>query len=140
MQFQQMAGHLLRLMHQRSVQLFAARMKALGLDLTPVQFAALSALESQPGLDQAGLAQAIAADKATMGGVVSRMEKKGWIARTVAEADRRARVLTLTPEGAALLTTVSPQVAALQDEILGGLDAKERATFYTLAGKVCRDG
>jgi DNA-binding MarR family transcriptional regulator len=131
-----MAGHLIRRLHQRSVQVFAAQAKAAGVDLTPVQFAALAALEQSPGLDQAGLAAAIAYDRATIGGVVDRLVSKGYVARTVSETDRRARVLTLTGAGAQVLAAFRPVVEAFQAEILEGLDAEERRTFLALARRV----
>ena len=40
----QMAGHLIRRLQQISVSVFTEHMRAAGYDLTPVQFAALSAI------------------------------------------------------------------------------------------------
>lgn len=135
-----MAGHLIRRMHQISVSVFAERMTREGIDLTPVQFAALSTIAAQPGVDQATLAGAIAYDRATLGGVVDRLQHKGLIARVVKTADRRARALTLTAEGEALLTMARPIVTALQDDIVVGLDADERATLNRLMQKATRTG
>jgi hypothetical protein len=50
-----MAGHLIRRLHQQSTQVFAQRTQAAGFDLTPVQFAALDAIQAQPATDQATL-------------------------------------------------------------------------------------
>jgi MarR family transcriptional regulator, temperature-dependent positive regulator of motility len=130
-----MAGHLIRRLHQISVSVFAERMKAAGIDLTPVQFAALSALEGHPEVDQATLAGLIAYDRVTLGGVVDRLEGKGLVHRSVSQQDRRARVLRLTPRGAALLARVQPLVRGFQDEILTGLDAAERAQVMALLRK-----
>ena len=98
-----MPGHLIRRLHQVSTQLFLLRVQAAGSDLTPVQFAALDALSTHPEIDQAGLAGAVAKDRATIGAVVDRLEQKGLIARRVSPADKRARLLSLTPRGQALL-------------------------------------
>lgn len=131
----QMAGHLIRRMHQISVSVFAERMAREGIDLTPVQFAALSEVEARPGIDQATLAGAVAYDRATLGGVADRLETKGLIARKVSAADRRSRVLTLTEKGAALLAHARPAVQALQGDILAGLDETERASLRVLLQK-----
>ena len=96
-------GHLIRRMHQISVSAFAAETKAAGFDLTPMQFAALCMLEENPGIEQATLAGLVAIDRATIGGVVARLETRGLLERSVSRTDRRARVLTLTEIGAALL-------------------------------------
>lgn len=140
MNIHNMAGHLIRRLNQISVSVFQARMKQAGLDLTPVQFAALNALAQYPGLDQARLAGLIAYDKVTIGGVVERLARKGWVVRAQSEADRRARSLHLTKDGAALLARVTPLVQDLQDDILTGLDAEERALFLRLARKAALEG
>lgn len=136
MEMKTAAGHLIRRLNQHSTQVFAMRVQAAGLDLTPVQFAALSVIADHPGLDQARVAAEIAYDRATIGGVIDRLEQKGYIARNVAAHDRRARELRLTEDGAAILDRIRPVVSALQAEILTGLDDGERARFLELAQKV----
>ena len=128
-----MAGHLIRRLHQLSTQVFAQRTQAAGFDLTPVQFAALDAIHHHPGTDQARIAEMIAYDRATIGGVIERLEQKGWVDRVVSERDRRARVLSLTPEGERIIQALVPVVRDLQDEILQSLGDADRARFLRLA-------
>lgn len=128
-----MAGHLIRRLHQLSTQVFVQRTQAAGFDLTPVQFAALDAIGHHPGTDQATVAEMIAYDRATIGGVIERLEQKGWVDRVVSERDRRARVLSLTPEGQRILKALVPVVRGLQDEILASLGDADRARFLKLA-------
>jgi DNA-binding MarR family transcriptional regulator len=130
-----MAGHLIRRLQQQSTQVFQARMQAAGFDLTSVQFAALDAIAQQPGIDQASLAATISFDRATIGGVVDRLEQKGLVQREVSAQDRRARLLQLTPEGEQLLAACHPVVQALQAEILAPLTRAERKDFLALAQK-----
>lgn len=131
----EMAGHLIRRLHQQSTQVFQARTQAAGFELTSVQFAALDAVAQQPGIDQASLAATISFDRATIGGVVDRLEQKGLVERTVSPDDRRARLLHLTAAGRRQLAALRPVVEALQAEILAPLSAKERAAFLALARK-----
>jgi DNA-binding MarR family transcriptional regulator len=131
----EMAGHLIRRLHQQSTQVFQARTQAAGFDLTSVQFAALDAIARQPGIDQASLAATIGFDRATIGGVIDRLEHKGLVQRVVSAQDRRARQLHLTPEGKQLLVASRPVVEALQAEILAPLSARERTAFLALAHK-----
>ena len=130
-----MAGHLIRRLHQQSTQVFQARTQAAGFDLTSVQFAALDAIAQQPGVDQASLAATIGFDRATIGGVVDRLEQKGLLQRVVSSQDRRARQLRLTSDGTRLLGAVRPVVEGLQADILALLSANERARFMALATK-----
>lgn len=130
-----MPGHLIRRLHQISTKVFLQRVRGAGFDLTPVQFAALDTLGRHPGLDQAGLAQNIAKDRATIGAVTDRLEQKGLVHRVVSARDRRARELTLSDEGARVLAALRPVVMALQSEILPGLTAEEYRQFVALAAK-----
>lgn len=130
-----MAGHLIRRLHQQSTQVFQAQTQAAGFDLTSVQFAALDAIAQQPGVDQASLAATIGFDRATIGGVIDRLEQKGLVQRLVSPQDRRARQLHLTQDGARLLAAVRPVVEQLQADILAPLSGPERARFLALASK-----
>ncbi|WP_372884059.1 MarR family winged helix-turn-helix transcriptional regulator [Shimia sp.] len=133
-----MAGHLIRRLHQASTQVFATHMQQQGLDLTPVQFAALDAIRATPGADQAGIAARIAYDRATIGGVIDRLEKKGLVMRTVSARDKRAREVSLSGEGQLLMSRLYPVVEALQADILHGLSEAEKQQFLALASKALR--
>lgn len=131
-----MAGHQIRRLNQISQALFRERMASAWVELTPVQYAALATLDERPGLDQASLAAIIAYDKVTIGGVIDRLAAKGLVDRRPSPTDRRAKALSLTPEGAALLDRVRPVVWALQDDILAGLTGEERSCFLDLLARL----
>ena len=127
----EMAGHLIRRLHQQSTQIFQARMQAAGFDLTSVQFAALDAIAQQPDIDQASLAAVISFDRATIGGVIERLENKGLVQRVINAQDRRARQLRLTREGEQLLAAIRPVVEGLQSEIVAPLSRAERVAVVS---------
>ncbi len=133
-----LAGHLIRRLHQQSTQVFVQRTQAAGFELTSVQFAALNAVHAHPATDQAHVAELIAYDRATIGGVIERLEQKGWIRRVVSERDRRARELSLTPEGERVRSALLPIVQDLQDDLLQPLNDADRARFLQLARQVLR--
>ncbi len=139
-EIQHIPGHLIRRLNQIAVAVFADRVAEAGIELTPVQFAVLSTLSETEGLGQAALAGAVAHDKVTIGGVLDRMEQRGLVARRISPRDRRAREISLTPEGEALLAKAKPVIHALQDDILAGLDSAERETFLTLLQKATEAG
>ncbi len=132
MAFSDMTGHLIRRLHQHAAHVFQVRTKEAGLDLTPVQFAAMDAVATTPGIDQASIAAQIAYDRATIGGVIDRLEQKGWIKRTISNRDRRAREVTLTPTGRDILDRAIPVVSALQADILPGLSNDETSHLRDL--------
>jgi len=138
MNAQGMAGHLIRRLNQISTQVFSRRVQAAGVDLTPVQFAALDTIVAAPGIDQAGVSARIAYDRATIGGVIDRLEQKGLVSRSVSRQDRRARDVRPTERGIRVHGESLPVIAALQDDILPGLTPEERAQFLALAAKAIR--
>ena len=135
-----MPGYLVRRLHQISVSLFSDRVASAGFDITQVQFAALNAAAANPGLDQAGLAGLIAYDRVTIGGVVERLEQKGYLRREISPRDRRARALFVTEAGARVLDALWPIVRELQGEILAGLSEAEQATLVALLKKTTDAG
>jgi DNA-binding MarR family transcriptional regulator len=135
-----MPGHLIRRLHQISQSVFAEMTQAAGIDLTPVQYAALKTVVGNPGIDQATLAGAIAYDRATIGGVVDRLQRKGLVDRVPKARDRRARELTATEAGQALLRKAEPVVARIQEGMLDGLTPQDRANLIALLIKATQAG
>jgi DNA-binding MarR family transcriptional regulator len=123
-------GHHIRRLNQIAVAVFLQETEAHGV--TPVQYAALQAACNTPGLDQRTLAGVIALDTSTMAGVIDRLEARGLLLRQASPGDRRARLLTLTPAGQALLSAVTPAMWRAQERILAPLSPRDRSTFMRL--------
>ncbi len=130
-----MPGHLIRRLHQASQAIFDGEVAAAGVDLTSVQFAALTMIAANPGIDQARLATAIAFDRATTGGVIDRLEAKGFVRREIVKTDRRARRLHLEAAGETTLQAATPIVRHAQTLMLKSLSDKEQATLLRLLSK-----
>lgn len=129
-------GHCIRRLQQVAVALFMHETAAAGV--TPVQFAVLQTLGSQPGIDQRTLAREVSFDTSTIGGVVDRLELRGLLTRSLSPTDRRVRLLHLTADGEALLAEVTPAMERTQERILEPLSARERQEFMRLLQKVVR--
>ena len=128
--YHRVPAHLGRLFHQLCQVLVAEAQATEGL-VSP-EYAALASLDEEPGLDQRGLAASIGVDRNTIGIVVERLEQRGLLTREVDPADRRARVLRLTPEGAALRRRLRPRMLAANARALEALSAEEAATLLAL--------
>jgi DNA-binding MarR family transcriptional regulator len=139
-QIYDMPGHLIRRMHQISNSIFAVEISRAGFELTPVQFGAMKVLSEHPGIDQATLAGLIAYDRVTIGGVIDRLRRRGYIHRRRNAQDRRATELELTEQGAELLAAVEPVVLAVQSQMLEGLSNEERDAFMWLLKKLTVTG
>ena len=125
-----MPGHLIRRLQQIAFALFLDQAKA--FDFTPVQYAALYAVNNNPGIDQTALCNAIALDRSTIGDVVGRLENKGLITRRSGSADRRTKSLHITAAGRRLLADIEPAVEATQRLILAPLKPSQRSAFMRM--------
>ncbi|MFA6267361.1 MAG: MarR family transcriptional regulator [Pseudolabrys sp.] len=128
-------GHLARRFQQIAVAVFHAEVEDAGYDLTPVQYAALAAVGTHPGMDQATLAGAIAYDRTTITGVVDRLVQKGLVVRKQNSRDRRAHALEMTEAGRKSLRGIEPSVEAAQRAMLCGLTAAEAKELMRLMRK-----
>lgn len=132
--FAQAPGHLIRRAQQIAVAEFARA--TTDLDVTPVQFAFMSAMLDTPGVDQITLAKQVAFDAATSGSVIGRLEAKGWVRREADTQDRRRKLLFVTPEGAAALAGMNAAVAQAQRNMLAPLAAKDQEVFMRLLAQL----
>ena len=82
--------------------------------------------------DQRTLAGTIGFDTSTIGGVIDRLEVRGWVQRNASPDDRRVRLLTLTDWGGALLEEAVPSVLRAQERMLEPLPKRERAEFMRM--------
>ena len=132
--FRHAPGHLIRRAHQRAVAIFMEETAEFGV--TPVQFAILNALIEEPGEDQVTLAARVAFDAATFGSVIGRLETKGWVKRKADPADRRRKLLWITPAGEKSALAMKHAVTKAQLRILGPLAPGEREQFVALLEKL----
>jgi MarR family transcriptional regulator, lower aerobic nicotinate degradation pathway regulator len=123
-------GYLFRRMQQIAVSIFIEECRA--CDLTPVQYAALIAIHTHPGIDATRLSAVIAFDRSTLGNVIERLETKALIERKPSRGDKRIKLLYLTRAGAALLREIMPSVGRAQVRMLQPLKAADRKTLMVL--------
>lgn len=127
-------GHLIRRAQQIAVALFAEQLGH--FDITPVQFATLTALLDSQGIDQVSLAKRVAFDAATLGSVIGRLEAKGWVTREADPVDRRRKLLRVTVLGVQSLKAVQADVARVQEKILAPLTPPEQNQFVLLLARL----
>ena len=132
--FEQAPGHLVRRAHQWAVAIFMEETAA--FEVTPVQFAVLNALMKTPGEDQVTLARTVAFDAATSGSVIGRLEAKGWVRREADAADRRRKLLWVTPEGERMALAMKRAVGRAQKRIMAPLAPDEAHQFIGLLAKL----
>lgn len=127
---QSLPGHHIRRLQQIAVAVFLEETQAFGV--TPVQYAALAAIERQAGIDQRTLARSIGYDAATLGSVIDRLQARDLVLRNASASDRRVRLLALTPAGVELLRKIEPGMLRAQDRMLAPLPPEQRGLFMTM--------
>jgi DNA-binding MarR family transcriptional regulator len=100
---------------------------AVGLQMW--DYAVLSALASGDAPTQAQLAAGTGRDKTRLIGNLDRLEGLGLVHRAPDPADRRNRIVSLTAEGRRVLARLRTAIRTMEDDLLDGLSATERAAF-----------
>ncbi len=112
-------------------QAFRRRIASIGM--TPDQFTVLRTLleHEDSGLTQSELTRAMASDPNTIGSLVLRLERSGWIHRAPHERDRRAYHLKIAAPGRTKYKQARKIAIALQEELLAGWSDDKREEFLT---------
>ncbi|WP_284294603.1 MarR family winged helix-turn-helix transcriptional regulator [Luteimicrobium album] len=97
--------------------------------LTMWEYVALSALEREAAPTQLVLARTIRYDKTRLIALLDGLETRGLVTRHPDPADRRARVVSLTADGVRVLAEARTDIRAMEEGVLGELDAAERTVL-----------
>ena len=130
------AGHQIRRSHQIAVALFAE--EAGPFEITPVQYAALTAIAEAPDCDATRLAAVVALDRSTVGNVLERLEGRALNSRAHRQHDKRTKGLRLTATGRALLDDIAPSIARSQERFIEVLSPDEQQQLCRLLSKLIR--
>jgi DNA-binding MarR family transcriptional regulator len=123
-------GFMLRRAHQIGVSLFMEEAASLGV--TTTQYGIMFLLRARPGIDQVTLAKLIGLDRSTTGLVVGKLEDAGYILRSPDAADRRRKMLNLTPAGTAMLRKLAKPAERAHERLLEPFTLREREQFMAL--------
>jgi DNA-binding MarR family transcriptional regulator len=110
------------------------RMASLGL--RPVEFSMLSLIHHNPGVTSRRLSEALAIQPPNLVGKVANMLEKGWITRQTDAQDKRALVLSLTPQGLEIIKRAETLAEELETAASVQLSVEERETLIQLLKKV----
>jgi DNA-binding MarR family transcriptional regulator len=105
-------------------------------DVEMWDYAVLAALEDGPAPTQAELATGVGRDKTRLIPILDRLEARGLLRRTPDPADRRNRVIALTPAGRELLAACRAGIREVEAELLAGLDPAERDVFVAVLDRL----
>jgi len=127
-------AHLVRRSQQFADAVFEREMAGFGI--TRGQLGVLIMAELHGGLEQRELAAALALDAATVGGIISRLEARGFLDRPKSNRSRRGRAIYLSKRGKRLIRELRPRIKNIQDQLLSRLTAAERVDLLRLLSKM----
>ena len=111
-------------------QLIAAELPILERhDLSMWGYVVLSRLGEDPPRTQAEFADSIGADKTRIIGVLDELQDRRLIDRRPDPADRRARLLSITPAGHRLHSRVQRDIRRSEERLLARLRPSDREAF-----------
>src|SRR5436305_1003548 len=110
-----------------------------GTDLSPSQTAALATIERRGPLTPSEVATCERIQRPTATRVIARLEEAGLVQRAADPADGRSSLVSITPEGRALLEAGRTRKDAFLAQRLDGLAADEIATPGRAADTLARD-
>jgi MarR family transcriptional regulator, organic hydroperoxide resistance regulator len=85
---------------------------AADLELSPAQCHVLHLIEPDRPIPMGQLAETLACDASNVTGLIDRLESRGLVRRCPSEADRRVKVLVLTPTGSRLRAVLVDRMTA----------------------------
>jgi DNA-binding MarR family transcriptional regulator len=98
--------------------------------LTPIQYTALTAMERHPGITSAQLARNSFVRAQSMAELVNGLLRRGLITRERDPGDGRHYLLSLTPQGAALVESLSGPVGTVERLMLSELAPEEVVSLH----------
>lgn len=104
-----------------------------GGGLSPTQAAALATIDRCGPITPSELAAHERVQRPTIARLLARMEDDGLVARAPDPSDGRSSLISITPDGHALLESVRSRKDAFLAQRMEGLDAQERATLERAA-------
>jgi DNA-binding MarR family transcriptional regulator len=123
-------GYLFRRSQQIAVAIFSEECDQFGL--TCLQYSALSRIRETPGIDVTRLSEIMEFDRSTLGGVVERLEIKGYIRRSGTVEDKRIKLLEITRQGLAILAQIEPHLGKVNRQIFRCFTAEEQKLLSKL--------
>lgn len=109
---------------------FVAALADLGLN--PRQLRLLVLVDRATGLNQRELARQLEVDAGNLIAILDGLEADGLLLRTRDDADRRQRLVTLTPKGQRVLAAAQTATEAVEAEVFAGVPTARQEDYYEL--------
>lgn len=124
-------GHYLRILHSSTDQAMSAALAS--MELTAAQGHIMGYITHRPQPPCArDIEQAFQLSHPTVSGILTRLEKKGFIEFRPDEADRRCKRIYILPKGMELDETMHRTIRATEDRLVQDFTPEEKEQFTQL--------
>ena len=104
--------------------------------LLPGQPKVLEYLATHPGCTPKDIGTAWNSDKATLSGIISRMERDGLLTVSVSADDRRKKTLAITVKGQQIYNTLQSMLNLLNATAIKDISDEEMSVFLSVLEKI----
>jgi DNA-binding MarR family transcriptional regulator len=122
--------------YARSAALLAAGFEAHGDGLRGYHYRLLATLEQWGPASQADLGRDTGIDRSDVTAALSELESRGLIERRVDPDHKRRNIVTITPQGLAVLLDLDTMIDQVQETVLAPLTAAQRRQFISLMSRL----
>jgi DNA-binding MarR family transcriptional regulator len=131
-------GFRLRMAQEASFEAFSRLSREIGEN--PGRFATLTLIAQNPGISQSRLGQAAGRDKSSLTPVLDDLVKRGLVARSRTDSDRRTYHLTLTAAGVKTLSRLMDCARRHERNLDRAIGPRERVRFLAVLKRLAAIG
>ena len=106
--------------------------RVLSLGLTRSQWWVLAYVYREQGLTQSELADVLDVGKVALGGLIDRLESKGWLERRSDQRDRRIKRVYLTASAGPIIESMRGPARELYETVVSGLSKDQQETLIDI--------
>ena len=133
------SGQLIKLLHDRLEKQANNTLRA--QDLTMMQISVLMELQKteQKQLSMKELERKFCIAQSTVAGIISRLEQKGFVEAFGDVADKRVKLVHITPAGEACCREAAGYMEQAEQTLLQGFSEEEKTTFNLLLARAAEN-
>lgn len=127
-------GHLFRILHTCSDQAISSALATMDLTASQGHIMGFLALRKEPPCPR-DIEEAFQLSHPTVSGLLSRLEKKDFIALRTDENDRRCKRIYVLPKGRELQETMHRTILAMEEQFVRDFTPEEKEQFAQLLSR-----
>ncbi len=130
-------GHIAENASKQISEAFGRRLKDTGV--TRVQWIAIYYIHRYEGIAQKDLAEKMHVAESSVGRLIDRLERDGYVERVRSQEDRRVVTLELLPEGKKLIQELLPIGETFNNDLIAGIDENDLMAYERVLAQMLQN-